>query len=137
MSGCYRHPHDRANARFAELYTEVVRRGGGGADLGRRLPAIALAAGLGDVRGHVFQPIHASGPHKHMTAVPMERIRPAGLRHGLATDPEIDQVITGVHAFAEGSSTLAGMPRMVQIWGTAYRTESLPAAGCRRATRPG
>jgi ubiquinone/menaquinone biosynthesis C-methylase UbiE len=34
MSGCYCHPHDPANARFAELYTEVVRRGGGDADLG-------------------------------------------------------------------------------------------------------
>ncbi len=118
MSGCYCHPHDAANARFVELYTEVVRRGGGDADLGRRLPAIALAAGLGDVHWNVFQPVHASGPHKHMTAVTMERIRPAVLRHGLATDGEIDSVIGGMHAFAEDSSTLVGMPRMVQVWGT-------------------
>jgi len=104
---------------FVELYTEVVRRGGGDADLGRQLPAIALAAGLGDVRWNVFQPVHASGPHKHMTAVTMERIRPAVLRHGLATNEEIDSVIGGMHAFAEDSSTLVGMPRMVQVWGTA------------------
>ena len=119
MSGCYCHPHDSANARFVELYTEVVRRGGGDADLGRQLPAIALAAGLGDVRWNVFQPVHASGPHKHMTAVTMERIRPAVLHHGLATDEEIDSVVGGMHAFAEDSSTLVGMPRMVQVWGTA------------------
>ncbi len=119
MSGCYCHPHDPANARFVELYTEVVRRGGGDADLGRRLPAVALAAGLGDVRWNVFQPVHASGPHKHMTAVTMERIRPAVLHHGLATNEEVDSVIGGMHAFAEDSTTLVGMPRMVQVWGTA------------------
>jgi hypothetical protein len=62
LSGCYCYPHDPANARFAELYTEVVRRGGDHADLGRRLPGLALAAGLGDVRWNVFQPVHASGP---------------------------------------------------------------------------
>jgi SAM-dependent methyltransferase len=118
MSGCYCHPHDLANARFAQLYTEVVRRGGG-ADLGRRLPALALAAGLGDVHWNVFQPVHASGPHKHMTRVTMERIRPAVLRHGLATDQEIDAIIGGMHAFAQDPSTLVGMPRMVQVWGTA------------------
>jgi SAM-dependent methyltransferase len=119
MSGSYCHPHDPAHARYAELYTEVVRRGGGDADLGRRLPAIALAGGLGDVRWNVFQPVHASGPHKHLQAVTMERIRPAVLRHGLATDQEIDSIIDGMHAFAEDPTTLVAMPRMVQIWGTA------------------
>jgi SAM-dependent methyltransferase len=50
MSGCYCHPHDPANPRFAELYTAVVRGGGGDANLGRRLPGLALVAGLGDAR---------------------------------------------------------------------------------------
>jgi 2-polyprenyl-3-methyl-5-hydroxy-6-metoxy-1,4-benzoquinol methylase len=119
MSGSYCHPHDPAHARYAELYTEAVRRGGGDADLGRRLPAMALAAGLGDTRWNVFQPVLASGSHKHLQAVTMERIRPAVLRHGLATDQEIDSIISGMHAFARDPSTLVGMPRMVQVWGTA------------------
>jgi hypothetical protein len=54
-----------------------------------------------------------------MTAVTMERIRPAVLRYGLATDEEIDSIIGGMHAFAEDPSTLVGMPRIVQVWGTA------------------
>jgi SAM-dependent methyltransferase len=119
MSGSYCHPHDPAHARYAELYTEAVRRGGGDADLGRRLPALALAAGLGGVRWNVFQPVRASGPHKHLQAVTMERIRPTVLRHGLATDQEIDSIISGMHAFAQDPSTLVAMPRMVQVWGTA------------------
>ncbi len=119
MSGSYCHPHDPAHARYAELYTEAVRRGGGDADLGRRLPAMALAAGLGAVGWTVFQPVLASGPHKHLQAVTMERIRPAVLRHGLATGQEIDAIIADMHAFAQDPATLVALPRMVQVWGTA------------------
>jgi len=119
MSGSYCYPHDLAHARFTELYTEVVRRGGGDADLGRRLPAMALAAGLGDVRWNVFQPVRASGPQKHLQAVTMERIRPAVLGHGLSTDQETDSIISGMHTFAHDPTTLVGMPRMAQVWGTA------------------
>jgi SAM-dependent methyltransferase len=119
MSGSYCHPHHRAHARSAELYTAAVRRNGGDADLGRRLPAIALAAGLGDVHWNVFQPVHASGPHKHLTAVTLEKIRPAVLRHGLATDQEIDSILTGMYSFVQDPATLVALPRIVQVWGTA------------------
>ena len=119
MSGSYCHPHDPAHARSVELYTAAVRRNGGDADLGRRLPSIARAAGLGDVHWNVFQPVHASGPHKHMTAVTMDKIRPAVLRHGLATDQEIDSILSGMHAFVQDPATLVALPRIVQVWGTA------------------
>jgi len=67
----------------------------------------------------VFQPVHASGPHKHITAVTMEQIRSAVLRHGLATDQEIDTIIAGMHAFARDPCTLVAMPRIVQVWAMA------------------
>jgi hypothetical protein len=51
--------------------------------------------------------------------VTMERIRPAVLHHGLATDQEIDAIIDGMHAFAQDPATLVGMPRIVQVRGTA------------------
>jgi len=119
MSGSYWHPHDPAHARFAELYTTAVRRGGGDADLGRRLPAVARAAGLTDIHCNVFQLVHAGGSHKHLTAVTMDRIRPAVLRHGLATDQEIDSILTRMHAFVRDPATLVALPRIVQAWGTA------------------
>jgi cyclopropane fatty-acyl-phospholipid synthase-like methyltransferase len=117
MSCSFCHPPDWANYRFVEIYTEVVRRGGGDADLGRRLPAVALKAGLRDARWTVFQPVYASGPHKRVTAVTMERIRAAVLRHGLAGKAEIDAVVARLTAFADDPSTLVALPRMVQVWG--------------------
>jgi ubiquinone/menaquinone biosynthesis C-methylase UbiE len=56
MSGCYCHPHDLANARFAELYTEVVCRGDGDADLGRRLPALGPRPAWATLNGTCSSP---------------------------------------------------------------------------------
>jgi len=67
----------------------------------------------------VFQLVHAGGSHKHLTAVTMDRIRPAVLRHGLATDQEIDSILTRMHAFVRDPATLVALPRIVQAWGTA------------------
>jgi SAM-dependent methyltransferase len=119
LSGCFCYPPDGANDRFVELYTEVVRLAGGDADIGRRLPMILLAAGLGDVRWNVFQPAHVTGAHKHFLAVTMERIRRSVLRHSLATNDEIDKIVDRLHAFADDPWTLVSMPRVVQAWGTA------------------
>jgi len=119
MSGSYCHPHDPAHGRYVELYTEAVRRNGGDADLGRRLPLIARAAGLRDVHWNVFQPVYASGTHKQLTAVTMDKIRPAVLRHGLASDKEIDSILYRMYAFIQDPTTLAAFPRIVQVWGTA------------------
>jgi SAM-dependent methyltransferase len=119
MSGSFCHPPEPAQDRFQALYTEAVRRGGADANLGRGLPAIALAAGLSDARWRVFQPVYSSGPHKRITAVTMQMIGGSLLRYELATEAEIDTLVSRLNAFADDSSTLAALPRMVQVWGTA------------------
>jgi SAM-dependent methyltransferase len=117
LSGCFCHPHDPAYNRFLELYTDAVACGGGDANLGRRLPAILRSSQLRDVRWDVFQPVHADGPHKQIMRITMDKIRPAVLRHELAEEEEIDQILDQMGAFAEDPATLVAMPRMVQAWG--------------------
>jgi hypothetical protein len=112
-------PHDPAHARYMELYTEAVRRNGGDGDLGRRLPSVAWAAGLRDVHCNVFQPAYTSGQHKQLPVVTMDKIRPAVLRHGLASDQEIDSIVYRVGAFVQDPTTFVAMPRIVQVWGMA------------------
>jgi hypothetical protein len=80
---------------------------------------ITPAAGLRNVHWKVFQPVHVSSPYKGISEVMMERTRPASLRHGLATGHEIDEILTGMHAFAQKPSTLVALPRIVRVWGTA------------------
>jgi precorrin-6B methylase 2 len=115
MSGAYCFPADAAQDRYQALYTEAVRRGGGDANLGRRLPAVALAAGL-SARWRVYQPVHAAGPEKRLTAVTMDMIRSSLLRYGLAELDEIDALTNRLNAFADDRSTLVALPRMVQVW---------------------
>ena len=115
MSGAYCFPADAAQDRYQALYTEAVRRGGGDANLGRRLPVVALAAGL-QARWRVFQPVHAAGPEKRLTAVTMDMIRSSLLRYGLAELDEIDALTERLNAFADDRSTLVALPRMVQVW---------------------
>ncbi|MBV9908020.1 MAG: class I SAM-dependent methyltransferase [Hyphomicrobiales bacterium] len=119
MSGSFCHPPEPAQDRFQALYTEAVRRGGADANLGRGLPAIALAAGVRDARWRVFQPVYASGPYKRMTAVTMQMIGSTLLKYGLAEEEEIDTLVSRLNAFADDPSTLAALPRIVQVWGTA------------------
>ncbi|MGC2787089.1 MAG: methyltransferase domain-containing protein [Roseiarcus sp.] len=119
MSGSFCHPPEPAQDRFQALYTEAVRRGGADANLGRGLPAIALAAGLHGAQWRVFQPVYASGPHKRMTAVTMQMIGSTLLKYGLAQEEEIDTLVSRLNAFADDPSTLAALPRIVQVWGTA------------------
>jgi SAM-dependent methyltransferase len=121
MSGAFCYPPEPAQDRFQALYTEAVRRGGADANLGRRLPSLALAAGLHGAQWRVFQPLYASGPHKHMTAVTMQLIGGSLLRYGLATEAEIDALAQKLTAFADDPSTLAALPRIVQVWGTVSR----------------
>ena len=52
-------------------------------------------------------------------AVTMDKIRSAVLRHGLATDQEIDAILAGMYAFVQDPTTLVALPRIVQVWGTA------------------
>jgi hypothetical protein len=41
------------------------------------------------------------------------------LRHGLASDKEIDAILYRMNAFIQDPTTLAAFPRIVQVWGTA------------------
>ena len=96
-----------------------MRRGGADANLGRALPAIALAAGVRDARWKVFQPVYASGPRRRITAVTMQMIGASVLRYGLAREEEIDTLVSRLNAFADDAATLVSLPRIVQVWGTA------------------
>ena len=63
-----------------------------------------------------YQPVHAAGPEKRLTAVTMDMIRGALLRYGLAELDEIDALTERLNAFADDRSTLVALPRMVQVW---------------------
>lgn len=117
FTGCFCQPDDAAYDRFLELYTKAVAHGGGDANLGRRLPTLLRTSALRDLQWRVFQLVHADGPHKQIQRVTMEKIRPAVLRHQLASETEIDEILLQMERFAADPSTLVATPRFVQAYG--------------------
>lgn len=117
-SGIACQPHSEAVQRHIDLYRELVRRRGGDADIGLRLPALLSAAGVRDVQVKVIQPCFLADPGKFIYGVTTESITDALVAEGLASHTELAELIAGLHEFAANPSTLLTFPRIVQTWGT-------------------
>ena len=117
FGGHFTHPEFAAATRYRDLYCEVVRRRGGDANIGPRLPLLLKRCGLQDIGVAVVQPIGLAGDVKLMNPLTMENIADAVLAEGLATRAEIDEIVRELYAFAADPDTVAGVPRIVQVWG--------------------
>jgi 2-polyprenyl-3-methyl-5-hydroxy-6-metoxy-1,4-benzoquinol methylase len=122
FTGCFCHPESAAFRRYMELYTQTVRRRGGDPDIGPRLPAMLLDAGVERVQMNVVQPSPLDGDVKLATPLTMENIVDSVLAEELATKAELDRLIEELYQFARDRRTVASTPRIVQAWG--YRPAS-------------
>jgi SAM-dependent methyltransferase len=113
---CY--PANAAFDRFVELYQAVARtKEGGDAAIGVRLLGMALGAGLEEVRVGLVVPTFREGEGKRVTQVTMEHIREAVVGAGLASDPEMDNVVDELGRLANEDRTLMSMVPTFQVWG--------------------
>lgn len=117
FSGHFCHPDSAAFRRFAELYTQVVRKRGADPNIGPRLPALLFDAGSESVEMHVVQPAGMAGEVKLIAALTMENIADAVLAEGLASAAEIDGIVDDLYAYAANNRTVMSLPRVVQAWG--------------------
>jgi SAM-dependent methyltransferase len=118
--GCFSYPESPAVSRYVELYTQTVRRRGGDANIGPRLPALLMATPFGDVQMNIVQPTGTTGEVKLLPPLTMEAIADAVLAEGLASQTEIDQLVAELYEFARSPNTVGGTPRVVEAWG--YRS---------------
>jgi SAM-dependent methyltransferase len=113
---CY--PPNAAFDRFVELYQAVAReKEGGDAAIGVRLLGMALEAGLVDVRVGLVVPTFREGEGKWVTRVTMEHIRGAVVGAGLASDSEVDEVVSELGRLTDDDRTLMSMAPTFQVWG--------------------
>jgi SAM-dependent methyltransferase len=113
---CY--PSNAAFDRFVELYQAVAReKEGGDAAIGVRLLGMALEAGLVDVHVGLVVPTFREGEGKWVTRVTMEHIRGAVVDAGLASDSEVDEVVSELGRFADDDRTLMSIAPTFQVWG--------------------
>ena len=113
---CY--PPNVALDRFVELYQAVARaKEGGDAAIGVRLLEMALDAGLEEVRVGLVVPTFREGEGKWVTQITMEHIREAVVGAGLASDAEVDNVVSELGRIAVDARTLMSIAPTFQVWG--------------------
>ncbi len=120
--GHFCHPDHPAFWRYVELYTAVVSRRGGDANIGPRLPSLLRDAGFENIQVNVVQPVGAEGDAKLMGPITMENIADAVVSEGLAPATEVHQIVEQLYDFARTPGSLLSLPRIVEAWG--YQTRS-------------
>lgn len=125
FTGYFTYPQSTAFLRYRELYYAVVRRRGGDPDIGPRLPELVRNAGFENIGMHVVQPLAIEGDTKLISPLTMEAISGPVLEDGLASQQEIDALIQELYDFAANPRTVAGMPRVVQVWATRGSADNL------------
>ena len=102
FAGSFCYPTCAAYERYKELYQELVQRRGGDPNIGPKLPAMLRRAGIQGVELNVIQPAHIHGEGKLMAPITMSRISDALTAEGLATESEVQQILTELnHAAAD------------------------------------
>ena len=117
FSGYFCYPDCAALRQYVQLYTEAVRRRGGDANIGYRLPKLLSELQLNDVRMNIIQPAGLTGEVKLMSPMTMQYVTEAVLAENLASAQEIDRIVSELCTFAESKETLLSGPRCVEAWG--------------------
>jgi SAM-dependent methyltransferase len=117
FGGYFTHPESDAFLRYHQLYCATVTRRGGDPNIGPRLPSLMKRAGFHDIAVTVVQPMGMEGEVKLISPLTLENIAGAVLQEGLASQAEIDGLVRALYALAADPHTLAGLPRIFQVWG--------------------
>jgi SAM-dependent methyltransferase len=117
FAGSFCYPTCAAYERYKELYQELLQRRGGDPNIGPKLPAMLRRAGIEGIELNVIHPAHIYGEGKLMAPVTMSRISDALTTEGLATESEVQQILTELNHAAADSETVISLPRIFQVWG--------------------
>jgi ubiquinone/menaquinone biosynthesis C-methylase UbiE len=115
--GHFSDPDCPALRRYVELYTQTVKRRGGDANIGPRLPALLAKSGFRNVQMSVSQPAGTEGEVKLINPLTMENVSDAVIAEGLASRAEIDQIVAELYEFARAPGTVTSGARVVEAWG--------------------
>jgi SAM-dependent methyltransferase len=115
--GCFTWPERDAFRRYCEMYCEVVRRRGGDAYIGRRLPQLLMNAGFEDVGVSLNQPVSLGVDAKRIHVLTLENIADALIQSSVASRDEVQHLLQELETMAADRTVVAAIPRIVQTWG--------------------
>jgi hypothetical protein len=74
-------------------------------------------AAIKGIELNVVQPAHIHGEGKLMAPITMSRIADALIAGELASESEVQHILTDLNRAAADSETLISLPRIFQLWG--------------------
>jgi predicted O-methyltransferase YrrM len=113
---CY--PPCAAHDRWVEIYRETIHRRGGNHHLGPALPALLQTSGVQDIGVAVSQPCSLQGDAKLCAPMALEAMTDVVVSEGVASADEVSHIVAVLYQRAADPTTLMGLPRIVQAWGT-------------------
>ena len=117
FNGHFCFPPSRAHDRYVQLYRETVRRRGGNADLGPRLPSLLAEAGFVRIGVAVSHESALQGDAKVISPLTLARIATAVVSEGVASEEDVARCLADLYDYAADPTTVMSMPRIVQAWG--------------------
>ena len=118
FSGYYTYPKSEAFTKYCSLHIQAARLRGGDSNIGQRLPVLVQQAGFKKIQIQIVQPVAFEGDVKLIDPITMENIAETVIEEGLASREEVNAIVRELYAFANNTETVAGLPRIVQVWGS-------------------
>lgn len=112
---CY--PPRPSFRRYVELYHASARRNGADPELGLKLVAMFLDAGLTDVEVDVSMPTFRGGGEKQIARLTLAGIADAAIVANLTDRAEIDRLLDDLAVFESDPASIMSTSQIVQVWG--------------------
>ncbi|RYY94981.1 MAG: methyltransferase domain-containing protein [Chitinophagaceae bacterium] len=116
FAGHFCYPASAAFDRYVDWYERAARHNGQDPHVGRRLFELLGSAGLQEAGFDLVQPVFHKGEGKWMAVYTLEKIGPALLQQGLATEEEWQATVDELKAFTADQRTIISMPRIFRAW---------------------
>jgi ubiquinone/menaquinone biosynthesis C-methylase UbiE len=118
FSGHFSYPSNKAYDEYLKLYSGVVKRKGGNAEIGPKLFKLFHEAGIADIGFDIVQPTFTKGQGKWMAYLTLEKIKDSLVNEGIIEAAIVDDLLQELKIFTEDETTMMSLPRVFRVWGS-------------------
>jgi ubiquinone/menaquinone biosynthesis C-methylase UbiE len=118
FSGHFCYPSNKAYDEYLKLYSGVVKRKGGNAEIGPELVQLFHEASITDIGFDIVQPTFTKGQGKWMAYLTLEKIKYSLVNEGIVEAAVVDDLLQELKVFTEDEATMMSLPRVFRVWGT-------------------
>ena len=117
FSGHFCYPANAAFDQYLRYYVAAAKHSNANANIGLSLFSMFQKTGFENVGFDVIQPCFNKGAGKWMAYLTLDRIKPALIRDGIATEQTINTTLQQLEGFTKDEQAIISLPRIFRVWG--------------------